>query len=76
MRLAAIVDITLIEINFEIGVGASEFSFKLQLFALLEDKMVLSFNGERVSPDNTVEISFLLKKTINASIGARFGIWR
>jgi hypothetical protein len=72
MRMAAIIDITLIGISYEIGVGVSGFSFKLQVFASLKENLTISFNGERVSPDNTGEISFPLKFTADASVGARF----
>ncbi|HMA64943.1 MAG TPA: hypothetical protein VKO63_07095, partial [Chitinispirillaceae bacterium] len=72
MRMAAIVDITLIGISFELGVGVSGFSIKLQVFALLKSNLTISFNGERVSPENTAEISFPIKTTADASVGARF----
>jgi hypothetical protein len=72
MRMAAILDVTLIGISFELGIGVSGLSFKLQIFALLEGKVGVSFNGERVSPDNAVELVFPIKTTIEGSVGARF----
>lgn len=72
MRMAAIFDITLIGFSYEIGVGVSGFSFKLQVFALIKCNLTISFNGERVSPDNTVEIAFPIKVIADASVGARF----
>jgi hypothetical protein len=69
--VGANVDIKLIEIKLEIGVGVSGFSCKLQLFGSLTGGVTISAKLSRYSPDGEAEIGIPFGVEIVGAIGAR-----
>lgn len=70
-------DIKLIEVKLEIGVGISGFTFKLQLYGALNGSISLSVRQSIVSPDGDPEFDFPFGGEIIGSLGARaeVGCW-
>jgi hypothetical protein len=64
-------DIKLLEVRWEVGVGISGFSFKLQLFGAISGSISVSAKICKCSPDGEVELSIPFGGEIVGSIGAR-----
>ena len=64
-------DIKLIEMKMEMGVGVSGFAFKLQIFGSLSGAITLSIKTCRYSPDGEIEFGFPFGAEIIGSLGAR-----
>jgi hypothetical protein len=69
--VGANIDIKLIDFKFEIGVGLSGFSFKIQAFGAITGGVTLSVKLCRYSPDGEAEISLPFSAEIIGALGAR-----
>ena len=69
--MAASIELTLIEAEWEIGVGFSAFGVVGQVFSQLNGEVSLGFEGERISPDNAAELKIPFNAKIEGVIGAR-----
>ena len=65
------IDIKLIDFKFEIGVGVSGFSFKIQIYGSLIGGVTLSLKLSRYSPDGNGEVAVPFSAEIVGSLGAR-----
>jgi hypothetical protein len=70
-------DVKLIEVKLEIGVGISGFTFKIQLYGALNGSISLSVRQSVVSPEGNPEFDFPFGGEIIGSLGARaeVGCW-
>jgi hypothetical protein len=64
-------DIKLIDLKLEIGVGLSGFSYKIQIFGSLTGSVSLSVKMSRISPDGDAEFGFPFGAEIIGTLGAR-----
>jgi hypothetical protein len=69
--MAASIELTLIEAEWEIGVGFSAFNVVGQVFIQLNGEVTLGFEGERISPDNALELKIPFGAKIEGVGGAR-----
>ena len=65
------IDLKLIDLRMEIGIGVSGFAYKIQIFGQLTGAVTLSIKVSRYSPDGEAGFSFPFKTQIIGSLGAR-----
>jgi hypothetical protein len=71
LNCALSLDFTLLSVAWEIGVGFSAFQVVGQVFIQLNGEVTLGFQGERISPTNSLEIKIPFKAKIEGVGGAR-----
>lgn len=64
-------DVKIIEVKLEIGVGVSGFAFKIQIYGALNGSVTLSAKLCRYSPEGEAELSIPFGAEIIGSLGAR-----
>lgn len=69
--VGAMIDMKLIDLHMEIGVGISGFAYAIQIFGALSGGVTLSVKISRYSPDGEAEFSLPFGAEIIGSLGAR-----
>lgn len=69
--IGANIDLKILEIKFELGVGIDVGLVKLQVFGSLAGNVSISFKGSRISPDGDMELSLPFGAEIIAALNAR-----
>jgi hypothetical protein len=69
--VGAMIDMKLIDLHMEIGVGISGFAYAIQIFGALTGGVTLSVKISRHSPDGEAEFSLPFGAEIVGSLGAR-----
>ena len=64
-------DVKIVEVKLEIGVGVSGFAFKIQIFGALNGSVTLSAKLCKYSPEGEAELSIPFGAEIVGSLGAR-----
>ena len=65
------IDIKLIDFKFELGIGVSGFSFKIQIYGSLTGGVTLSVKLSRYSPNGNGEVAVPFSAEIVGSLGTR-----
>lgn len=68
------IDCKIIEVAVELGIGATGFGCKLQVFGKVEGSLSLKILAARTSPDMISAISLPLDGAIEGNVGARFEV--
>ena len=71
MAVGVSMEMTLLSVEFEIGVGISIFQVVGQVYGVLAGSVTISINAERSSPDNALSIEVPFGASIEANLGAR-----
>lgn len=66
------VELKIVSITFELGIGISGLGFKAQVFAQLTGELSISANAQRDDPDGPPGFAIPTKGTIKGALGARF----
>jgi hypothetical protein len=70
-NLAASIELTILSVELELGVGFSVLGIVGQIFAQLNGEVTLGFEGERISPDNALELKIPFEEKIEGVGGVR-----
>ncbi|MDD5673349.1 MAG: hypothetical protein PHC61_04245, partial [Chitinivibrionales bacterium] len=70
-NMAASVEMTLIDIEWEVGVGVSVFLCEGQVFFQINGEVTLGVETERISPDNALELKIPFGAKLEGVVGAR-----
>jgi hypothetical protein len=70
-NLAASIELTILSVELELGVGFSVLGIVGQIFVQLNGEVTLGFEGERISPENALELKIPFEEKIEGVGGVR-----